>query len=285
MGEVVGNTGWNRSKRPAGGSSGSIGRRAPSPLRGICIGIVVVLLAVLAGWLAIRHERRPSAENREIAEKTRGKSASKKQNGSLPKSAPASTSPSTPREAAPEVGADAVRNTEPGQDQGVTEASTNDVAGTGRRKVLFTNPMDQLMSMVAPREPGDSVPPVPINDDMAFTPEQENQMFERLVALDDDSDAVLERKELVQSMRDEYLELKKTRGWKFVDYIRALEAKANLDSDVLAESWKIHDTVFNDPEISDEKYEETLQKINKVLEERGIKPIMPPEEVLAAENQ
>lgn len=161
-------------------------------------------------------------------------------------------------------------------------ADAEGTSGLPERKVAFTNPMDQLLSMVAPKEPGDSVPPVPIGDDEEFTPEQEKQMFERLVALDDDSDAVLERKELVQAMRNEYVELKRTRGWRFVNYIKALEAKANLDSDVLAESWKIHETVFNDPDISDEKYEETLRKINKVLEGRGIRPITPPEEDSAA---
>ena len=282
MSEVVGNTGWNRPRRPAGGSSGGIGRRAPSPLRGIWIGAVVVLLAVLGGWLAIRHERGPSAEDRKTVGKTPGKSASSRKNGGLPGSVPASAALSVPGKAANRASVDSGQEAGPGQD---AEAGTNDVAGAEKRKVLFANPMDQLMSMVMPRAPGDSVPPVPINDDMEFTPEQERQMFERLVALDDDSDEALERKELVQAMRNEYVELKKERGWRFVDYIKALEAKAKLDSDILTESWKIHETVFNDPDISDEKYLETLQKINKVLGERGIKPIKPPEEDLTSGNQ
>lgn len=156
-----------------------------------------------------------------------------------------------------------------------TETNSTDEATQKKRKRVFTNPMDQLMAMVMPKEPGDSVPPVPISDNAEFTPEQEKQMFEQLTADEDDSDAVLERKELVQAMRNEYVELKK-RGWKFVDYIKALEAKAKLDNEVLTESWKIHETIFNDPEISDAKYTETLEKINKVLGDRGIKPIQPP---------
>jgi hypothetical protein len=147
-----------------------------------------------------------------------------------------------------------------------------------KKKVVFTNPMDQLMAMVMPREPGDAVPPVPISDDMEFTPEQEKQMFERLTAEDDDSEAILERKELVQAMRNEYAELKTKHGWKFVDYIKALEAKARLDNEVLTESVTIHETIFNDPNISDEQYLKTLGKINKVLAERGIKEISVPTE-------
>ena len=145
-----------------------------------------------------------------------------------------------------------------------------------KKKVVFTNPMDQLMAMVMPREPGDAVPPVPISDDMEFTPEQEKQMFERLTAEDDDSEAILERKELVQAMRNEYAELKTKHGWKFVDYIKALEAKARLDNEVLSESVTIHETIFNDPNISDEQYLKTLEKINKILAERGIKEISVP---------
>lgn len=145
-----------------------------------------------------------------------------------------------------------------------------------KRKIVFSNPMDQLMAMVMPMEPGQAVPPVPISDDMEFTPEQEQQMLERLTASEEDSEAVLERKELVQAMRDEYTELRTKHGWRFVDYIKALEAKARIDNEVLSESAAIHETVFNDPNVSDEEYMETLEKINKVLSERGIKGISIP---------
>jgi hypothetical protein len=77
-------------------------------------------------------------------------------------------------------------------------------------------------------------------------------------------------------MRNEYAELKTKHGWKFVDYIKALEAKARLDNEVLSESVTIHETIFNDPNISDEQYLKTLEKINKVLAERGIKEISVP---------
>lgn len=148
--------------------------------------------------------------------------------------------------------------------------------GTNRQssvKRVFTNPMDQLLSMVMPKEVGDSVPPLPISDDLEFTPEQEKQMFEQLTAEENDSEEVLDRKELVQSLRDEYAELKEKRGWKFIDYIKALQAKVNLDAEIATESWSIHETVFNDPNVTDEKYLETLEKINQVLSGRGIKPI------------
>ena len=160
------------------------------------------------------------------------------------------------------------------------EGETNATADAGKDAKpkdtrVFKNAMDQLLSMVTPREVGGDVPPLPITDNMKFTEAEEKQILERLTADEGDSDAALERKELVQSMRDEYQELKK-RGWEFIDYIKALEAKAKLDTEVRDESRKLHDTVFNDPDISDEKYKETLEKINKVLTDRGIKPIVPP---------
>lgn len=147
----------------------------------------------------------------------------------------------------------------------------------------FKNPMDQLLSMVVPRNAGDAIPPVPITDDMEFSEDDERKILERMTADDQDSEAVLERKELVQSLRDEYFELKK-RGWTFVEYIRALEAKANLDSDVLEESQRIHETIFNDSSISDEVYAKTLETINKMLADRGIKPIHPPQDEPDADN-
>ena len=157
-----------------------------------------------------------------------------------------------------------------------------DDAGTKDNR-LFKNAMDQLLAMVAPKNVGDSVPPLPIVDGMEFSEEDEKKILERLTADENDSDAVLDRKEIVQAMRDEYHELKK-RGWTFIDYVKALEAKAKLDTEVLEESHKIHDTVFDDPEVSDEKYLETLEKINKILEGRGIEPIKPPAGEDAEEN-
>ena len=177
------------------------------------------------------------------------------------------------------VSADPVRKVET---QDVSEAVvSNEVGGAQQEdastedKRLFKNAMDQLLAMVAPKNVGDSVPPLPIVDGMEFSEEDEKKILERLTADDDDSDAVLDRKEIVQAMRDEYQELKK-HGWTFIDYLKALEAKANLDTEVLEESHMLHDTVFDDPAISDEKYFETLEKINKILADRGIEQIKPP---------
>ena len=44
----------------------------------------------------------------------------------------------------------------------------------------------------------------------------------------------------------------------------------------MTESQKLHDTVFNDPNMSDSDYLAALEKINKVLTDRGIDPIKPP---------
>lgn len=157
------------------------------------------------------------------------------------------------------------------------QGSETNAASVAKDTRTFKNPMDQLLAMVTPRNAGDAVPPVPVTDDMEFSADDERKILERLTADDRDSEAVLERKELVQALRDEYFELKK-RGWTFVEYIKALEAKANLDCEVLEESQRIHETIFNDASISDEAYAKTLAEINKMLAERGIKPIGPPQE-------
>jgi hypothetical protein len=161
----------------------------------------------------------------------------------------------------------------------VSESNTNVVENLKKEdRRLFKNPMDQLLSMVMPKNLGDSVPPLPNIDNLTFTEEEENQLLERLTADDNDTDEKLERKKLVQAMRDEYRELKKNRSWSFVDYVKALQAKVDLDAEVLTESMKIHETVFNDTTISDAEYLKTLKKINDVLVERGIKPIGSDEE-------
>lgn len=160
-------------------------------------------------------------------------------------------------------------------DEAAVPEGTNGVAKTVKKDTrLFKNQMDQLMAMVMPKRAGEAVPPVPIDDDMKFSEEDEKKILERLTADENDTDEQLERKEIVQAMRDEYFDLKK-RGWTFVDYIKALQAKADLDNEVLLESLKIHETVFNDRSISDEEYKNTLEKINKVLSDRGIAPIDP----------
>ena len=243
-------------------------------LRGVLAGLCVAALGGVVVWFCIGQNKPLSVDTDSSRSRIQDASHPVKMNKSATtieknsaKTAPSSTS--VPKETS---NADAPEETPP------TTAETNstDEANNKKKKgPVFRNAMDQLLSMVMPDHPGDSVPPLPITDDMKFTEVQEKAMLERLTANDDDSDQVLERKEIVQAMRDEYLDLKK-RGWTFIDYLKALQAKADLDSEVLSESWKLHDTVFNDPEISDAKYQETLEKINKVLGDRGIAPIKPP---------
>ena len=264
-------SGWNK---PTAVAPATPGRKArPSYLRGVLAGGIVVALAGAAVWFFLHSsitEQRPSNDPNDEEGKGIAKPLQIKPGGLKGKAAGSTSGQATPAED------DKPREARPGTPEDDAAAETNNIAEIAKPKRRFTNPMDQLLAMVAPREVGDPVPPVPINAGIEFTPEQESQMFELLAVEDDDSEEAIAKKELVQAMRDEYADLKKKRGWKFVDYIKALEAKAQLDSEVLTESAKIHDTVFNDPDISDEKYLETLEKINKVLGERGIKPITPP---------
>ena len=266
--------GWNgsdlRGKTPI---QPKVTAKKPSPWRGLFAGAIVVLLAAGGAYFLLS---KPAAkvsdgeldEDRMIKER---QPAKVKNPSASTDSAVSKVGPMTQAKAGERYADVATEVTEAAVTNGGASAEDN----KQKDDRLFKNAMDQLLAMVAPRNVGDGVPPLPIVDDMKFSEEDEKKILERLTADDKDSDAVLERKELVQSMRDEYQELKK-KGWTFVDYVKALEAKAKLDTEVLEESHKIHETVFNDPNITDAEYLEMLEKINKVLSDRGIKPISPP---------
>ena len=247
----------------------------PSPWRGVLAGVAVVVLALVAAFFLVsRHEE--GVGEQQPGKKGRISSAKP----ALAKPATAVARPGVQREKADSARQDA----DGARASGVADesAATNSVSSSEKSgkedRRLFKNPMDQLLSMVLPRKPGASVPPLPDIGSITFTPEEEDHLLERLAANDDDSDEKLERKELVQALRDEYHELKKSRGWSFVDYVKALEAKVNLDAEVLSESIKINETVFNDASVSDEEYSKTLIKLNAILTARGIEPIGKPEE-------
>lgn len=142
------------------------------------------------------------------------------------------------------------------------------------KKHLFNNMMDQLLAMAMPKNPGEPMPPLPIADGQKFPPELEDKMLERLAVSDDDTEHTLNAKERVQAMRDEYFELKK-RGWTFVDYLKAYQAKVALDAEVKHESLKMNEEAFLSKDLSDEDYKAYLDKINTVLSNRGIPPIHP----------
>ena len=266
---------WNGSdNRNGSNATGKAKPGKPSPWRGALAGVVVVLLALAAAFFLV------SRNEEGVGEQQSGKK------GKISSTTPASAGPASAA-VCPAVkkgktdtasqGADVARAP---VDEADESAATNSVSSsdkTGKEdRRLFKNPMDQLLSMVLPKKPGASVPPLPDIGSITFTPEEEDHLLERLAANDDDTDEKLERKELVQALRDEYHELKKTHGWSFVDYVKALEAKVNLDAEVLSESIKINETVFNDASISDDEYSKTLIKLNAILTARGIDPIGKP---------
>lgn len=278
--------GWNGSDNKSDSSVTNTAMPCkPSPWRGALAGVVVVVLVLAAAYfLVMRNE-----------EGVGGQQPGKK--GGIASVTPAPAKP------VPAADLPAVKKSKPGAakqggdgthepvkavDEVDESAATNSVSSSEKSgkedKRLFKNPMDQLLSMVLPKKPGASIPPLPNIDSITFTPEEEDQLLERLAANDDDSEERLERKEFVQALRDEYHELKKSHNWSFVDYVKALEAKVNLDAEVLSESIKINETVFNDASISDEEYSKTLIKLNAVLTARGIEPIGKPGEETPAES-
>lgn len=277
---------WNGSERRKGTCVTNKAMSCkPLPWRGMLAGMSVVALALVAAFFFVfRH-----------AEGVGGRQPGK--NSGIASVAPGSVNP------VPAAGLPAVKKSKPGAmkqggdgvhehvmpvDEADESATTNSVSSSEKSgkedRRLFKNPMDQLLSMVLPKKPGASIPPLPNIDSITFTPEEEDQLLERLAASDDDSDERLERKEFVQALRDEYHELKKSHDWSFVDYVKALEAKVNLDAEVLSESIKINETVFNDASISDEEYSKTLIKLNAILTARGIEPIGKPGEETSSES-
>ena len=264
--------GWNGSDRrgAAAPQKPKVTPKMPSPVRGLVAGAAVVVLGVAAYFLFF-------AGDGQIAKVKNGKS------GRIQEVKPAA-SRKAPVDVEQRTAVGAKRE-QPQKKRAAEEYGPTDVVvnldapvanptNPPTKRVVFNNRLDQLLAMVMPNEPGDKVPPLPISENEEFSEEEEKYLLERLTAKDDDSDYELERKELVQNMRDEYADLKK-RGWKFVDYLRALDAKVRLDAEVKDESYKMHSTIFSDRTISDEKYTEMLGKINKVLTDRGIKPIDP----------
>lgn len=264
---------WNRSNGRVGSSVSP--KSKSSSVRGVVAGLGLLVIAAAAAWFVLRGDARGTSAEPPAKKLQKAATASARP----PRMEP--TPPAAPNKAVRKTATNEAIVSSPGQ-ASVDAAQAPLVGEANDAKIpedtrTFKNPMDQLLSMVTPRNAGDAIPPVPITDDMEFSDEDERKILERLTADDRDSEAVVERKELVQALRDEYFELKK-RGWTFVEYVRALEARANLDSDVLEESQRIHETIFSDSSISDEVYAKTLESINKMLAERGIKPIHPPQD-------
>lgn len=249
------------------------GAKSGGAVRGIIAGLIVVVGALAAFYFLVPsnsgEEPKQNVKKQERKTNSRVTSKPAKDSGAAVKKGKID---------AARQGADVAHAPVMAVDEVDESAATNIVSSSKEDRRLFKNPMDQLLSMVLPKKPGATIPPLPNIDSITFTPEEEDQLLERLAASDDDSDEKLERKEFVQALRDEYHELKKSHGWRFVDYVKALEAKVNLDAEVLSESIKINETVFNDASISDEEYSKTLEKINAILAARGIEPIGNPGE-------
>lgn len=266
--------GWNRpnGEQAIEVKRGGAGVRGAGA-RGALAAVLVVAGAVLSWFLLARGPAAPEADGGSVRKPGRPKAAeAPKQEVPGGPSLPAERA-GKPGTAGATAGGGSAAEGEAATDGDAAKSEEKPVEEPGDRRV-FKNMMDQLLAMAVPKNPGEPMPPLPIADGQRFPKEMEEKLFEQLVAEDGDSDDVLERKELVQSLRNEYFELKK-KGWTFVDYLKALQAKVALDAEVLHESLKINATAFGDASLSDEKYNETLNEINKVLTDRGIPPIHP----------
>ena len=264
--------GWNGSgQKGTAPAQTKVTAKKPSPWRGLVAGAIVVSLAAGGAYfLLCKPAAQVSDDDLAAKRQIRAQRPAKVKKPSAPDDPAVSKGKPRPEAAAAKTGENRAAAAPEASETVATNAAEDKKPKDNR---LFKNPMDQLLLMVMPKHPGGTVPPLPNIDSLTFTPEEEDRMLERLAVAEDDTDETLDRKELVQSLRDEYHELKKSRNWSFVDYVKALDAKVRLDAEVMTESINLHETVFNDKSITDAEYAEALEKINKVLADRGIPPI------------
>ncbi len=151
------------------------------------------------------------------------------------------------------------------------------------RRSPFKSQMEQLISMAVPATQGGVVPPLPVLS------EEESEKVENataeiadimkgfaneLKAEETDSDATLERKEVVSVGKEEFGRLIKE-GYTLRQYVEALRKRYNDDAVFLSEAQKIMGETLDDPTVSDEDCQAMKTKIDKLLEERGMKPLDP----------
>ena len=174
---------------------------------------------------------------------------------------------------------------EPGEEvPSEVSAATNDSDSVEKRldRPLKSH-MEQLISMAIPSAPGNIVPPLPVLSEEEADKEENATAeiadiakgFENELKIEEkDTDADIERKELVAAGKEEFRQYIKD-GYTLRKYVEALRQKNNDDAEFLGEAQKIMGDTLENPSISDEECQAMKAKIDELLERRGLQPLGP----------
>ena len=264
-------SGWNRPKETQ-----SAERRVPSGkhgvLRGTLAGICVVALAGAAVWFFLLDNPKPEqAKDDSASRKIKTVQPAKPRKVSETATAPAKASLPLPKPSGQRVEKrEGVAEPQPLEE--METALTNKTAKE-KRYVPFKNGAEQLIALATPSSPGAPVPPLPMITDEGVAKDLEAAMKHVITAHEKDTESTLEKKIIVADAKEEFRELREKEGWSFTEYLNALRNKANLDSELLAESHKICNELYHDATISDDDYVKYRDQINDKLRERGLPEI------------
>ena len=287
---------WNGSggrSKASGATSLKTAARFPV-VRGIVAGIIVVALAVVFHFAFFSSTKEPQRGN---VTKTRGQISEVK--------------PSKPAKAAP-VDDQHVssKRSDPLHDVATSSSMADDVSAevvsTGvvavsndgkdveaRLKRPLKSHMEQLISMAVPATEGGVVPPLPVlvgeeadkvENVKAELADIEKGFANELKEEETDSDKMLERKELVHMGKEEFKQLMKE-GYTLRQYVEALRDRYNADAEFLSEAQKIMGETIDDVNVSDEDCRAMKAKIDKLLQERGMRPLGPDYDLDSDDNE
>ena len=259
--------GWNR---PTGSGQERATRKRPSLWRGALAGLAVVAAAAGGLFLAV-----PKSGGGKAGE-TAGRMPLATVAARAPQAAKtiAAEKPVKPL-AVPKISQERIERREAVQAPQPLEemrmATTN--APAKRPARAFRNSAEQLIAMATPSSPGTPVPPLPEITDEGEAMAVAKALKHVIAAEEGDTEAVLEKKAVVAESKEELRELMTKEGWTFVEYVKALRDRANLDAEVLADAHKICEDLYHDKAVSDADYLKYVEQVNEKLKERGLPEI------------
>ena len=257
--------GWNRPsaapKPPA---------KKPGSLKGALAGLLIVAALGAACWLMFSGD--------DAAESPREKNAK-----SIKTAKPAKAAKETAKEDS--LGTKPDRRDEGVQSSPASVASvtdekkdeaTNKVEQVKRKKSPLRSRMERVINMVIPQRAGERLPPVPLDPDASTEEEAmeeiadiERGLANKLEVKEDDTPEEAAWKEAMTAVKEDFRAYMK-KGYTFNQYIRALQDKFHADADFYSDAQELVSNSYDDKGLSDEDYRKVKEKIDKLLEERGL---------------
>ena len=144
-----------------------------------------------------------------------------------------------------------------------------------KKRRIFNNEVEQLLSMVTPSDPTIPVPPIPVSPEGdTLSPATISRGVDNVIRPDEDDDVEsLQRKIDVTDMKEEYRNLAAQEGMTFAEYLNALRDQRNEDAKFYAEACQLDLDTYHDEKISNASYLDFRKQINEKLAERGLPPL------------